>query len=302
MNTEKENLSDLARKAIEPRIIEAKDGTQFLISNKEMNVEDVTKTTEKHLDAPRRRTGNTTLARLHSYIDFTNRYKSEDSIILVEGKVSKNTIQATALTLFNADPAGGDQLKAGHGDFKCDYKFPVSKELGAFVLKNGVGMSQADFALFLEDHISDMSSPNTDEQKSVDGTIDPFKSIERALGGKGADPITMLELARGLEVRVTETVTNQTKLASGEMSFKFSAEHGGVDGKPLNIPVWFLIRVPLFEGGAPIDIPVRLRYRVKEGTITWFYELYRMNEAFDKAFDDAVQFIKEKTELPVFIV
>lgn len=295
MNTEKEDLSELARKAIEPRIIEAKDGTQFLISNKEMNVEDVTKLTERHLTSPKRRTGNTTLARLHSYIDFTNRYKSEESIILVEGKVGKNTIAAAALTIFNADPAGSDQLKAGHGDFKCDYKFPISKELKAFVDRNGHTMTQADFAMFLEDHISDMSSPSLMAEEDQ-------KAIVRGLGGAGADPITMLELARGLEVRVTETVTNQSKLASGEMSFKFSAEHAGVDGKPLSIPVWFLIRVPLFEGGAPIDIPVRLRYRVKEGIVTWSYELYRMNEAFDKAFDDAVTFIKEKTELPVFIV
>lgn len=295
MNTEKENLSELARKAVEPRVILGDNGSQFLVYSREMNVQDITKDAEKYAEAPRRRTGNTTLARLHSYIKFTNRYKNDDSIVLVEGMVSKNTIKATALTIFNADPAGGDQLKAGHGDFKCDYKFPVSKELNAFVAKNGVTMTQGDFAMFLEDHISDMSSPSlmVEEDRNL---------IVRGLGGAGADPINMLELARGLEVRVTETVTNQQKLASGEMSFKFSAEHAGVDGKPLNIPVWFLITVPLFEGGAPIDIPVRLRYRVKEGIVTWFYELYRMNEAFDRAFDDAVSFIGEETQLPVFIV
>jgi len=290
----KEKLSESIRKSIEPRVI-SKDGADFLVHNQEMAVKDLTALTEKYEPAPRRRTGITTLARLHSYIDFTNRYKGNDSIILVEGKVGKNTIQAAALTIFNADPAGDDQLKAGHGDFKCDYKFPISKELKAFVDKNDSVMTQADFAMFLEDHISDMSSPSLMAEEDQ-------KAIVRSLGGAGADPINMLELARGLEVRVTETVTNQSKLASGEMSFKFSAEHAGVDGKPLSIPAWFLITVPLFEGGAPIDIPVRLRYRVKEGVVSWFYELYRMNEAFDKAFDDAVSFIKEKTELPVFIV
>lgn len=291
---QKEKLIDTIRVSIEPRVIE-KDGASILLHNQEMKTVDLTAIIEKYAPTPLRRKGITTLARLHSYIDFTNRYKNEDSIVLVEGKVSKNTIQATALTIFNADPAGGDQLKAGHGDFKCDYKFPVSKELNAFVAKNGVTMAQGEFAMFLEDHISDMSSPSfmVEEDRNL---------IVRCLGGAGADPINMLELARGLEVRVTETVTNQQRLASGEMSFKFSTEHSGVDGKPLNIPVWFLIRVPLFEGGAPIDIPARLRYRVKEGIVTWFYELYRMNEAFDRAFDDAVSFISAETQLPVFIV
>lgn len=299
MDDTKEKLSDLVRKSIEPRVV-TKDGVDFLVHNNEMSVKDLTALTEKYAPAPRRRTGTTTLARLQSYIDFTNRHRNDDSIVLVEGTVDKNSIKAEALTIFNADPKGGDELKAGHSDFRCDYKFPISKELAAFIAKNGQRMSQSDFALFLEDHITDMASPYG---VNLNGEItNDFSSIEKALGGKGADPITMLELSRGLEVRVTETVKNATKLQSGEMCLKYSTEHSNADGTPLTIPAWFLISLPLFEGGQPVDVPVRLRYRVTEGTAIWFYELYQMNKAFDAAFDQAVEYIKEQTELPVFVV
>ncbi len=298
MDDTKEKLSDSVRKSIEPRVI-TNSGVDFLVHNNEMSVKDLSALTDKYLPAPRRRTGTTTLARLQSYIDFTLRHKNEDSIVLVEGTVDKNSIKAEALTIFNADPKGGDDLKAGHGDFKCDYKFPISKELAAFIDNNGKRMSQADFALFLEDHITDMASPHDSETV---GGVSNFSQVEKALGGKGADPITMLELSRGLEVRVTETVKNATKLQSGEMCLKYSTEHSNADGTPLTIPAWFLIRLPLFEGGQPVDVPVRLRYRVNEGTAIWFYELYQMNKAFDEAFDQAVAYIKEQTELPVFVV
>lgn len=290
--TETEALAKILGENTSPQVI-GHDGKNFLVASQNAKVHDLKALVAPYQERPDRRKGVYHLSRTQSLIDFANRYKAEESYIKASGKVDGNSVEANAVVVFNPHPAGSDHNLAGHEDFKAVYNFPVSKELTSWLDANAKGMAQAEFAAFIEDHIIDMIDPQFHELE---------RDLEKVLSGHGADPITMLELSRGLEVRVNEHVKNQGRLQSGEQVLTFSVEHAGTDGQPLHIPSWFIINVPVFEGDAPHNIPVRLRYRVKEGRVTWFYELFRMERVFDTAFNTAVDRIQQETDLPVFMV
>ena len=294
MENEK-NICELIKESIKPEVIKAQNGTQFLVHPDQSSVVDLTGMEEKYLTRPSLRKGDVTLARLKSFVDYTNKYKDDDTIIYVSGSVDKNQVSANAVTVFNDHPYKENKGDAGRRDFSCKYKFPISKELSSFIKYNSVKMTQLEFSIFLEDHAVSMIDPYTDQELIPKGT-------EIALSGKGADPIKMIELSRGLEIRVQEKVQNSSRASSGEMQFRFSVEHEGADGSPLTVPSWFMISIPVFEGGERVPIIAKLRYRVKDGEISWFYELFGMNDVFDMAFNNAVNYISESTGIDTFIV
>jgi hypothetical protein len=96
-------------------------------------------------------------------------------------------------------------------------------------------------------------------------------------------------------------VKQAQNLSSGEAQISYVTQHTDDDGKPLKVPSLFLIHIPVFRAGAPYEIAVRLRYRLKEGRITWFYELYRADKVFDHAFNEACANAAASTGLPVIV-
>jgi len=114
-------------------------------------------------------------------------------------------------------------------------------------------MDQAEFALFLEEHIIEMSAPTDEDRAAVDG-----------LKPKFADPMDMLSLSRDLEIYSKESVRQALKLSSGERNLQFTTEHCDADGKPISIPDFFVVQMPLFDGGESHRILARLRYRKPE--------------------------------------
>lgn len=291
--TETQALADLITENAKPTVI-THDNKEFLVHSSSQKVTDLKELTDKHLLAPERRKGVFNIGRTQSFIDFVNRYKTDASALFGKGTVFGNSISASISAVFNEHPAGSDDLKAGHRDFKAEYKFPIAKEIQRWIETNAETMDQQEFAAFIEDNACDMLDPLfVDEEK--------IAALTKYLGGKPADPIRMIELARGLEVRVKEQVQNFSRIQTGEMQLKYSVEHEGSDGQPLTIPAFFIIGVPVFEGGEPYKIAVRLRYRVYGGKVTWSYELFKIEQTFDIAFNDALAKIKEDTGLPLFI-
>ncbi|MBW4968520.1 YfdQ family protein, partial [Pseudoalteromonas sp. CR1] len=78
---------------------------------------------------------------------------------------------------------------------------------------DGKFMTQADFAQFIEDHVHELASPLPNGQ---DETLwrDLFKTTI-------ASPSDMVDLARGLDIKVGAAVKNRVRLATGETSFQF---------------------------------------------------------------------------------
>lgn len=247
-------------------------------------------TDEKHKPAPRRRTGNLQVADLQSFVELTNRWKHPDSIVATSSKAEKNRVSASMVTVFNPAPAGSDFAKAGHSDDKVSYHFPVSKALADWLAKNELVFDQTEFAVFLEDMLPDIASPSSLKE--------PFPPI--IAGSSYGEPLDLLNLSRRLELTVTENVVSSARLSSGETEMKFSQEHKATaGGQTVRIPDAFLLRLPLFDRGQFYVVPVRLRYRVKDGKPVFSYSIYRLANILENAVADCESVVSKACELPM---
>jgi len=151
-------------------------------------------------------------------------------------------------------------------------------------------MDQGDFAAFLEDHIADLSSPEDAEREDH----------ERTFGVKVATPAELIQLSRGLQVFSGVQVKNAVTLQSGEASIVFEEEHRDAACNRLQVPGLFILSIAPFFMGELTRIPVRLRYRLAGGRLTWSFQIYRPDIAVTDRLRADLDVIRRDTALPVF--
>ncbi len=287
-------LAGIIKKSTEPQVVEFTRGhdeeVKVLLAPQGVEVKSMKPFLDEYLTAPERRKGTAKVAELASFIEHVNRFKDADSVIFADPLTTAPSLTAVL-----------DYHRAGHdghprfGQHRTVYNFPVSDEWTAWTKKNATQMTQADFAAFLEDRITDVTLIE------VEDLGEGVKDFARKLGVDFAPPQKLIELSRGLSVNVGAAVRNAQNLQSGEAAVSFVTEHKDTDGKPLRVPGAFLIAVPVFRSGVPYVIAARLRYRLSGPSITWFYELHRTDLIFKDAFEEACKTAREKTSLPLLV-
>lgn len=208
---------------------------------------------------PQCKTGQSVAQTFESFCALTNRHKTADSAIFADMDWQKPSL-TTIVDYHQNQPAG----LAANGKHRVHYAFPLSEEWKAWMKMNGEPMKQQDFAWFLEDRILEVSSP-----------LDEDRAYEDQFGTKIALASQLVELSRGLNVRVDSNVKNAVTLQTGETSIQFEETHTDSSGQPLKVPGLFMLYISPFFMGDKVRIPVRLRYRVGGGKILWFYDIYR---------------------------
>ncbi len=231
---------------------------------------------------PQNKTGTANAETLAAFIDLTNRHKNESSAIF-----AKTMWPTPALTAVIDYHEKKEPAACRH---RVKYVFPVTDELKAWMKMNGEGMSQAEFAEFLEEHAAELASP-FDAEKA---------EYERLFKMRIAVPSDLMALARHLEVFVGAKVKQGTRLQTGERQIEFTEEHTNAKGEAVDIPGIFMIAVPAFLDGHPVRIPARLRYRLSGGGVTWFYQLYRAEFWLREQIRIDMAKAAEQTSLPAY--
>ncbi|WP_339760786.1 DUF2303 family protein [uncultured Hoeflea sp.] len=234
---------------------------------------------------PERKTGTAQVDTLTSFIDLTNRHKTADSAVFAD-----TNWKAPALTAV-IDYHKAESTDAQWLNHRVHYAFPLSEQWKTWVATNGKTMSQADFAQFIEDNIADLSSPEALE----------VTDFEAKFATKIATPSELVALSRGLAVRVESKAMSSVVLQSGEGEIVWDEVHQDADGKKLKVPGLFMLQIPLFHMGETQRVPVRLRYRIREGSTVWFYQIYRPDVAVTEGVLDDYEDATAKTGLPGFI-
>lgn len=234
---------------------------------------------------PERKTGTAQVDTLGSFIDLTNRHKTADSAIFADTNWKAPSL--TAVIDYHA-VEGTDAQWLKH---RVHYAFPLSEQWKTWVAQNGKPMAQADFAQFIEDNIADLSSPEALE----------VTDYEAKFATKIATPSELVALSRGLAVRVESKAVSSVVLQSGEGEIVWDEVHQGADGKKLKVPGLFMLQIPLFHMGETQRVPVRLRYRIREGSTVWFYQIYRPDVAVTERVLEDYEDATAKTSLPGFI-
>ncbi len=285
-------VADEVRKAIEPRVVTVDDGNgprQLLLTPQGVDIHGVKELIDDYRTEPERRKGVATLTELDSFIAHVNRFKDDDSAIFAD----RSPTQPSLLAVLDYHRAGAPGVAPPRfGQHRARYAFPLSEEWVAWTSQNGKLMDQAEFAKWIEDRLPDVADPGLPGAGAT-----KFAAL---LDCKFASASKLLELSRGLTVHVGQSVAGHVALASGESSFTFAEAHADKSGAPLKIPGAFLLAIPVFRGGAPYEIPTRLRYRVKGGSVVWFYDMHRTSAVFDHVVDEACERATKETTLPLF--
>jgi hypothetical protein len=260
---------------------------------------------EAYRGRPDRRKGTAQVQDTASFIAHVIRHKDPFSVIFANPE--RGAPKLTAIFNYNMDGGEASSLhpidvksRARFGDHRTVYAPKLSEEYQAWSAVNGKPLDQAEFAEFIETRVMDLCEPpDFDGEEGAHNAY--LKQFTDLVGGKFASPSRMMGLARGVKINAENKVTAIVNLATGEGRMNFSEEHRDGDGAPITIPNLFLIVIPVFYNGTPYRIPVRLRYRLRGGSVAWSFEIYRIDRTFDAAFDGIRATVEAETELDVFL-
>jgi uncharacterized protein YfdQ (DUF2303 family) len=256
-----------------------------LLDPKSGTVKSVKSLIDEYRETPDRKRGTAVVNTLDSFIDLVDRHKTEHSVIFADIDWRKPSL--TAIIDYHDKASDGP---ADNGKHRVHYPFPLSEEWQTWVKFNSEPMTQSEFAEFIEDRIAELAAPHEEEAAHW----------QEKLGGRVAFPNEIVTLSRGLKINAETRVINQVTLASGEAQITFEEEHKDQNGQKLNVPNLFIIKLPPFFRGEAVRVPVRLRYRLKAGSLVWFYQLYRPYQYITEEVELSLTRAAAATEVPSF--
>ncbi len=219
---------------------------------------------EKHLPAPTRSRGITTLRDQASFVAFVKGLMGDATTVY--GRYNPPQF----LAVFNdTTPVAGP----GWQDHRAQYDCPTSVEWNIWKGSDGKRMAQADFAQFIESNLPDINSP------------------------PAAD---MLEISRSLEAKKKVDFASGIRLSNGQNEITYTEEITGTAQKgKLSIPEIFTLGIAVLEGGTRYAVQARLRYRIDGGKLQMWYELVRPHKILEDAVNAVWSEVSEALSAPV---
>jgi uncharacterized protein YfdQ (DUF2303 family) len=148
-----------------------------------------------------------------------------------------------------------------------------SVEFSIWMTQNRKNMTQVEFARFLEDNLPDVVEPNSGELLQIALTFEAKKSVDFSSG---------------------------VRLNNGQIQFAYDEIVRGTAQKgTIEIPEQFILGVPIHVNGPAYRIPVRLRWRLQEGKVAFWYEIVRPHRFIEDALKEIRERVAKETALPV---
>ncbi|MFZ4539919.1 DUF2303 family protein [Propionivibrio sp.] len=261
--TEAQTILDAGASVVEIRDV---GGIKFAIAPDSYSVINL----EKHMPSPVRNRGAIVTSDSPSFIDYLNKYQHQDaSKIYAEIDSDKSHCKLVAVL--------DDHTKSlpGWREHTCTFSPKQAVEWTRWIGKNQVKMTQSDFASWLEDNLPDIA------------TVAGMPT--------GAE---ILSMALGFEANSDKKLRSKVNLQSGGFTFEFVSKEDERTRATMQVFERFTIGIPVFDGSAnAYPLESRLKYREKDGVITFWYELIRPDRVFKTAVTDEVNTIKRDTNL-----
>lgn len=240
----------------------------FLVIPADYKVEDL----EKFMPAPTRKRGTFVFEDAQSFISYVNLHKINATAIYATLKeANKLRIPSFAAVIDEHD--GDDGVGPRWRSHKASYECQLSDEWKIWIASNKQPIAQEVFAQFIEDNLPDIVRP---------------------------DGATIMEVAKTLEAKKDVTFKSAIRLENGDVQFAYSEETSGRAGNgTLEIPTEFVIAIPVIVNGPKVEIKARLRYRIPNGTLSFWYDLLRPHKVIDDAFDATWERITKDTDISI---
>ena len=243
---------------------------------------------DQYLQRPERLKGCSTHQSLSSLLQHIVVFQKVDSAVFADALSGTLRViydyHSAELTSFN--------------EHKAVFTAKKSRQWERWISRNGNSFNQSEFAEFIEENALDLIDPPARTLENVNDAA--LLDIAKTLNFSIASASKVIELARGISINEASKAKSHFSPSSGEMTLEYVSEHVNASGKKLNVPGLFLIAIPVFEGEHPYRIVVRLRYRLKDGVVSWMFQLYQPEKCLEDAFNEICNQTAEISGLPVY--
>lgn len=263
-----QNVIDLAVGSSLP--VSSHGGIPYVALPEGYNVHDL----ESLLPTPARKTASVTTTDTDSFISYTKKHGSLDNCTIyadIDSEASRFQLVAVI------NDHGADVDAQQWRDHRCTFSPKQAVEWKRWLGQNKAHFTQSEFATHLEDNLSDIAA--------VDGMP------------TGAD---ILQMALGLELNADKRLRSKINLQSGGMQFEFVDDDDKDTRSKMQFFERFTLGLPVFDGStSAYPLEARLKYREKDGSVKFWYELIRPDRVFKTAVTDELEKIKAATGFPV---
>lgn len=259
-------------------IVQDETGRKSAVSLAKAVHEGIALATENRLkfaDGPDRREGVANHQALKSFIDHANRFKAENSTVWA------NLQERRIVSVLDYHDTGAAS-KAKWGRHRGVYPCPLSEAWQAWGGKEGLELSQDDFAELLDSR----------DRELAEGTFED--------GKKSPPPSFLVSLANNLETFSSSKAKKERDAQTGRLMLSYAAESGVAPGS-VTPPPAFLITIPVFEDDDARILEVRLRVTVEDGEPTFHVRIHAAGDVLRKTFTEICGFVAQETTLPIFL-
>lgn len=222
---------------------------------------------EALLQRPLTLTQSVALNTAKDFIAYVSRYADKNSLVFVD--VLKGKFKAV-LDYHEVEKETniGAVLAPRHGKHAAHFIAEKTPEFQKIEKNSGQKFSQTDFALFLEDVVPYINQP---------------------------DATVLLEIVQTLNAKTNVDFKSGIRTDNGQVQLTYNETieaRAGVTGN-LSIPEKLVFGIQVHRGGSHYALPARFRYRIKDGVITFWYDLDQLEKAIEKSMEDTVEYIRD---------
>lgn len=195
---------------------------------------------ESLLDAPDAKRGKFKFHTTDSLISYVDKHKSPQTMCFAD----------SAQRCFEVIFETHSSLDASWHSHRASFAPRHSLEWNAWIVQDGKGMQQADFAEFIEANLIDIVQPSH------------------------AD---MMELALTFSAKSNIQFSRVIRLDNNTEQVEFNETVNATVGakQTAKVPKKFILDIPVFEGGPKVKVPADFRYKVQGQSLVMGYKLTR---------------------------
>lgn len=226
---------------------------------------------EKLLPAPIRKRAKITLLDHDSFIEYVKTHGNPaNSALYADVDFDASRYSVVAVLDDNILNPGG---LAGWRDHTATLTPKLSHEWQTWTGCNRARSSQSVFAMFIEDNMGDITN------------VEGFPTA--------AD---MLQMALAFESNSNKKFKRRIDLQSGGASLEYVDEQDETTSTKMKFFERFYIGIPVFQGEtSAYPVEARLKYRMEDGRLVFWFELIRLDRVFKQAVEDKITAIKKET-------
>ena len=265
----------IQQKPFEPRI-EMLDGRPIIIRDDHGTWEDL----EKYMKKPTRIRLNETLKNFNSFIEVcATRLDKEEAAIYTRLNEHRkyNDFKFAAFA---------KDCRNGNPEWRTEFLFIFdgffTKRAREWLRFDEEEMNQGEFALFIDKHLNDIRCREED-RKLYPTQMELFNFVTTLQDSKN------------------DHFSRKVNIQNGDVSVSLERESDDGTKQLLKLFERFPIVLQLYEGFPEFQVEAKLRFRIRDSQVIFFYDIQGLEEMFIAARDWAVKELKEKTGLPVYI-